>query len=57
MDDGRVAEFDTPLNLLGIEGGMFRTLVDQTGSSNATYLRSLAEQKNSNLYETNQQSS
>lgn len=42
MADGEVAEFDTPLALLGQPTGMLRSLVDAAGSTNAAALVQLA---------------
>jgi ABC-type multidrug transport system fused ATPase/permease subunit len=41
MDNGRVAEFDRPSALLDNPQSLFSVLVDETGPSNAAYLRSL----------------
>ncbi|KAI8620137.1 P-loop containing nucleoside triphosphate hydrolase protein [Chytriomyces sp. MP71] len=43
LDAGRVKEFDTPHNLLGIPDSAFSSLVDETGAANAKMLRGLAE--------------
>jgi len=37
LDDGRVAEFDTPRSLLQKEGSMFKALVDGSGDKVALY--------------------
>ncbi|KAF9966127.1 hypothetical protein BGZ70_003222 [Mortierella alpina] len=42
MDQGQVAEFDTPRKLLQDRSSMFSKMVDETGPSNAALLRSLA---------------
>lgn len=42
MDAGAILEFDTPLNLLNIENGSFRDLVDQTGDGSAKKLYEVA---------------
>ena len=42
MDDGHVREFDRPSVLLDDPKSLFSALVDETGSSNAEYLRTLA---------------
>ncbi|KAF9285261.1 hypothetical protein BGZ68_004019 [Mortierella alpina] len=42
MDQGQVAEFDTPRKLLRDPSSMFSKMVDETGPSNAALLRSLA---------------
>ncbi|CAO3572786.1 unnamed protein product [Mortierella alpina] len=42
MDQGQVAEFDTPRKLLQDPSSMFSRMVDETGPSNAALLRSLA---------------
>ena len=39
MDAGRVAEFDTPLNLFDKEDSIFRSLCDQAGLSRDDILR------------------
>lgn len=39
MDAGRVAEFDTPLNLFDKEDSIFRSLCDQAGLSRQDILR------------------
>ncbi|KAJ3511583.1 hypothetical protein NLJ89_g4015 [Agrocybe chaxingu] len=43
LDSGRIAEFDSPRNLLQKEGGLFKTLVD--GSGDKTLLYSMAERR------------
>jgi ABC-type transport system involved in cytochrome bd biosynthesis fused ATPase/permease subunit len=35
LDDGRVAEFDTPQNLLEQDGGLFKAMVDKSRSANS----------------------
>lgn len=42
MDKGRVAEFDTPANLLRNKDGMFADLVRKTGEENAARLQKAA---------------
>ena len=42
FDDGRVKEFDTPMNLLDMEGGSFRAMVEATGEKSAQVLRDIA---------------
>ncbi|GAB5365970.1 hypothetical protein AAMO2058_001104200 [Amorphochlora amoebiformis] len=42
MDHGRVAEFDTPDNLLHIKDGVFSSLVDDTGPEVSKFLRDVA---------------
>lgn len=42
MDKGRVAEFDTPANLLRMKDGMFADLVRKTGEENAARLQKAA---------------
>ncbi|KAF9209799.1 hypothetical protein BGZ49_000986 [Haplosporangium sp. Z 27] len=42
MDQGQVVEYDTPRNLLRDPNSVFSKLVDETGSTNAAMLRSLA---------------
>ena len=39
MDAGKVAEFDTVLNLFDTEGSIFRSLCDQANLSRADILR------------------
>ncbi|KAJ3411115.1 Multidrug resistance-associated protein 1 [Chytridiales sp. JEL 0842] len=43
MDAGKIMEFDEPINLLKIEDGVFRSLVEQTGEAAAQKLRECAE--------------
>ena len=43
MDKGRVAEFDSPKNLLKLEDGLFSGLVDSTGRESSSFLRQMAE--------------
>ncbi|KAJ3311291.1 hypothetical protein HDU76_003158 [Blyttiomyces sp. JEL0837] len=45
LDMGRVVEFDTPANLLRIDGGVFKGLVDATGSENAELIMKAAEER------------
>ncbi|KAG2004853.1 ATP-binding cassette transporter [Coprinopsis cinerea AmutBmut pab1-1] len=45
MDDGRVAEFDTVLNLFDKEDSIFRSLCDEANLSRADILRIREEQK------------
>lgn len=40
MDNGVVAEFDTPKNLL-LKGGIFTSLVNETGAANSKLLKSI----------------
>lgn len=42
MNQGQVAEYDTPYNLLSNPNSMFSSMVAETGPQNATHLRSLA---------------
>ncbi|KAG0213738.1 hypothetical protein BGX28_003682 [Mortierella sp. GBA30] len=42
MDQGQVAEYDTPRKLLQDPGSIFSKMVDETGPANAALLRSLA---------------
>ncbi|KAF9109320.1 hypothetical protein BGX27_007755 [Mortierella sp. AM989] len=42
MDQGQVAEYDTPRKLLRDHNSAFSKMVDETGADNATLLRSLA---------------
>ncbi len=39
MDGGKVAEFDTPLNLFDREDSIFRSLCDEAGLSRSDLLR------------------
>ncbi|KAF9207977.1 hypothetical protein BGZ49_010088 [Haplosporangium sp. Z 27] len=41
MNQGQVAEYDTPFNLLSDEGSAFSELVAETGDQNAAHLRAL----------------
>lgn len=49
FDDGKVCEFDTPLNLLNkpqnLKDSIFRSMVEATGKESAQLLRSIAEGK------------
>jgi len=40
LDEGKVIEFGKPKDLLEINGGLFRSLVDSTGKESAQALRS-----------------
>ncbi|KAF9417724.1 hypothetical protein BGZ94_009882 [Podila epigama] len=42
MDQGQVAEFDTPKKLLSDKDSVFSKMVDETGAKNANLLRTLA---------------
>ncbi|KAG0276411.1 hypothetical protein BGZ95_007580 [Linnemannia exigua] len=42
MHQGRVAEYDTPRNLLSNPDSVFSSMVAETGAQNATHLRTLA---------------
>ena len=44
LNEGRVVEFDTPLNLLNNPEGFFYQLVDHSGSEVATKLKQIALQ-------------
>lgn len=44
MDKGKAAEFDSPTNLLSINGGIFSDLVDATGAESSKALRELAKE-------------
>ena len=44
MDDGEIAEFDVPYNLLQIPEGHLRRLVDQTGEIEAKHLEEQARE-------------
>lgn len=37
MDAGRIVEFDSPKTLLNLNGGFFRSLVDESGDKDALY--------------------
>lgn len=41
MDDGRIAEFDSPAALLAREGSIFASMVNITGASSAAVLREM----------------
>ena len=43
MDQGQVAEYDTPHALLQDRSSAFSKMVDETGEGNAALLRTLAE--------------
>eukprot|EP00105_Crassostrea_gigas_P042556 XP_019926704.1 PREDICTED: multidrug resistance-associated protein 4-like isoform X4 [Crassostrea gigas] len=43
LNQGKLVEFDTPYQLLQIEDGFFRNLVQQTGKAQAKVLQTLAE--------------
>ena len=45
MSDGKVEELDTPVNLLNNPDGFLTWLVDETGPSNAAFLRAIAQGK------------
>jgi ABC-type multidrug transport system fused ATPase/permease subunit len=42
LDKGQVVEFDTPAKLLENKDGIFTSMVDATGPSNAEHLRKIA---------------
>lgn len=42
LDQGVIAEFDSPSALLKIDGGKFRSMVEETGANNADMLNDLA---------------
>jgi ABC-type multidrug transport system fused ATPase/permease subunit len=44
MDKGKAAEFDSPANLLSIQGGVFSELVDATGPESSKALRDMANE-------------
>eukprot|EP01133_Synstelium_polycarpum_P002620 gene2620-3012_t len=44
LDAGRIAEFDTPNNLLQNPSGLLSWLVDETGPQNAIYLKKMARE-------------
>lgn len=37
LDAGRIAEFDSPANLLRVEGGLLRALVDESNDREILY--------------------
>ena len=43
FDDGRIKEFDTPLNLLEKEDGSFKAMVEATGKESAKVLKDIAK--------------
>lgn len=45
MNFGRVEEFDTPLNLLDVEGGIFADMVKATGPTESKNLIQMAKKK------------
>lgn len=45
MNFGKVEEFDTPLNLLNVEGGIFAEMVNATGPTESKNLIQLAKKK------------
>ena len=47
LDQGAVAEFGAPAELLKTPNGSFAALVAQTGAKNAEHLRKLATNKSS----------
>ncbi|KAI8838500.1 P-loop containing nucleoside triphosphate hydrolase protein, partial [Chytriomyces cf. hyalinus JEL632] len=42
LDAGNIVKMDSPANLLRVEGGVFKQLVDATGAGNAQIIRKLA---------------
>ncbi|KAJ3248738.1 hypothetical protein HDU78_010185 [Chytriomyces hyalinus] len=42
LDAGKIAEMDSPANLLRVQGGVFKQLVDATGTGNAQVISKLA---------------
>eukprot|EP00505_MAST-04D_sp_SCG-Rhode-Island_P001890 Stramenopile-MAST_4_protein_1890 len=49
LDDGHVAEFDTPQALIKKKHGAFYKLVDETGSQTSEYLKSLIQKKKAKI--------
>ncbi|KAJ3119501.1 hypothetical protein HK100_000285 [Physocladia obscura] len=45
LDAGELVEFDTPSNLLGKDGGLFKALVDATGPANAALVAEIAQNR------------
>lgn len=45
MDDGKVIEFGTPLQLLGQRGGHFKALIDSMGPAGAAHFRQAVERR------------
>jgi len=43
MNFGKVEEFDTPFNLLKLEGGIFADMVNATGPSESKNLKLMAK--------------
>lgn len=43
FDDGKIKEFDSPMNLLEKQGGSFRAMVEATGEESARVLRDIAK--------------
>ena len=37
LDAGRIVEFDSPANLLEKDGGLFKSLADESGDKDALY--------------------
>ncbi|KAF9578434.1 hypothetical protein BGW38_005754, partial [Lunasporangiospora selenospora] len=42
MNQGKVAEYDTPRNLLSNPDSIFSSMVNETGAQNASHLKTLA---------------
>ncbi|RKO85556.1 P-loop containing nucleoside triphosphate hydrolase protein [Blyttiomyces helicus] len=43
LDGGRIAELGTPAELLALEDGKFRAMVEQTGATNSDMLKNIAD--------------
>ena len=55
LGNGKVIEFDRPSILLSNRNSYFVSLVEQTGSGEAEYLRTLAHRKSSKIKEKNEE--
>ena len=44
LDKGKVAEFDSPYNLLGVEGSIFRSMIEELGQEAVETMREVARQ-------------
>lgn len=53
MGNGEVLEFDTPSILLSNKNSYFTSLVEQTGTAEVEYLRTLANRMNLNIKRPN----
>ncbi|CAF4273615.1 unnamed protein product, partial [Adineta steineri] len=56
LGNGEVLEFDTPSSLLANSDSYFVSLVEQTGSNEAEYLRTLANRTNTKTKSVTQKS-